>query len=66
VPIPLTQGAARELFEKIVTQAHHNGEPGVLFLDAANGQPGAAPYSLECKSLRARVEGPAKTAAWGR
>ncbi|NMB56006.1 MAG: adenosylcobalamin-dependent ribonucleoside-diphosphate reductase [Leptolinea sp.] len=27
---------ARELFEKIVTQAHHNGEPGVLFLDAAN------------------------------
>jgi ribonucleoside-diphosphate reductase alpha chain len=27
---------ARELFEKIVHQAHHNGEPGVLFLDAAN------------------------------
>ncbi len=27
---------ARELFEKIVQQAHHNGEPGVLFLDAAN------------------------------
>lgn len=27
---------ARELFEKIVSQAHHNGEPGVLFLDAAN------------------------------
>lgn len=27
---------ARELFEKIVTQAHHNGEPGLLFLDAAN------------------------------
>jgi len=27
---------ARELFEKIVRQAHHNGEPGVLFLDAAN------------------------------
>ncbi len=27
---------ARELFQKIVTQAHHNGEPGVLFLDAAN------------------------------
>ncbi len=27
---------ARELFEKIVDQAHHNGEPGVLFLDAAN------------------------------
>lgn len=27
---------ARELFEKIVTQAHHNGEPGLLFIDAAN------------------------------
>lgn len=27
---------ARELFNKIVEQAHHNGEPGVLFLDTAN------------------------------
>ncbi len=27
---------ARDLFDKIVQQAHHNGEPGVLFLDAAN------------------------------
>lgn len=27
---------ARDLFNKIVKQAHHNGEPGVLFLDAAN------------------------------
>jgi ribonucleoside-diphosphate reductase alpha chain len=27
---------AREIFDKIVRQAHHNGEPGVLFLDAAN------------------------------
>ncbi len=27
---------ARELFDKIVKQAHFNGEPGVLFLDAAN------------------------------
>ena len=27
---------ARELFDKIVTQAHHNGEPGLLFIDAAN------------------------------
>ncbi|MBV6394614.1 MAG: hypothetical protein HFACDABA_00180 [Anaerolineales bacterium] len=27
---------ARDLFSKIVKQAHHNGEPGVLFLDAAN------------------------------
>jgi ribonucleoside-diphosphate reductase alpha chain len=28
--------SARALFEKIVQQAHHNGEPGMLFLDAAN------------------------------
>ena len=27
---------ARALFNKIVKQGHHNGEPGVLFLDAAN------------------------------
>ena len=29
---------ARDIFDKIVKQAHHNGEPGVLFLDAANRQ----------------------------
>ena len=29
---------ARDLFDKIVLQAHHNGEPGMLFLDAANRQ----------------------------
>ncbi|GAP62882.1 ribonucleoside-diphosphate reductase alpha chain [Ardenticatena maritima] len=27
---------ARELFDEIVKYAHHNGEPGVLFIDAAN------------------------------
>ncbi len=27
---------ARELFDQITRQAHHNGEPGALFLDAAN------------------------------
>jgi len=27
---------ARDLFEVIIRQAYHNGEPGVLFLDAAN------------------------------
>ncbi|MBN1538083.1 MAG: adenosylcobalamin-dependent ribonucleoside-diphosphate reductase [Anaerolineales bacterium] len=27
---------AQELFDKIVQQSHHNGEPGLLFLDAAN------------------------------
>ncbi len=27
---------ARDLFDKIVKYAHHNGEPGALFIDAAN------------------------------
>lgn len=30
------QVRARELFNHIVHQAHHNGEPGLLFLDTAN------------------------------
>lgn len=39
---------ARELFDKIVRQAHHNGEPGVLFLDAANrDNPVPLLYELE-------------------
>jgi ribonucleoside-diphosphate reductase alpha chain len=39
---------AREIFDLIVKQAHHNGEPGVLFLDAANRQnPVPHLYTLE-------------------
>ncbi|MEN4043038.1 MAG: adenosylcobalamin-dependent ribonucleoside-diphosphate reductase [Anaerolineaceae bacterium] len=39
---------ARDLFNQIVKQAHHNGEPGVLFLDAANRQnPVPHLYQLE-------------------
>ncbi len=39
---------ARELFDKIVRQAHHNGEPGALFLDAANREnPVPHLYELE-------------------
>ena len=39
---------ARELFDKIVEQAHHNGEPGLLFLDAANrSNPVPHLYQLE-------------------
>ncbi len=39
---------ARELFSKIVHHAHHNGEPGMLFLDAANRQnPVPHLYQLE-------------------
>jgi len=39
---------ARDLFDKIVTYAHHNGEPGALFLDAANrANPVPHLYELE-------------------
>jgi ribonucleotide reductase alpha subunit/intein/homing endonuclease len=39
---------ARDLFRKIATQAHHNGEPGVLFLDTANrSNPVPHLYTLE-------------------
>lgn len=39
---------ARDLYEKIVRQAHHNGEPGMLFLDAANrSNPVPHLYALE-------------------
>ena len=39
---------ARELFDDFVTQAHHNGEPGALFLDAANrSNPVPHLYDLE-------------------
>ena len=39
---------ARDLFARIVQQAHHNGEPGMLFLDAANrSNPVPHLYQLE-------------------
>ncbi len=39
---------ARELFDKIVRYAHHNGEPGALFIDAANrSNPVPHLYDLE-------------------
>ena len=39
---------ARDLFTKIVRQAHHNGEPGMLFLDTANrSNPVPHLYQLE-------------------
>jgi ribonucleoside-diphosphate reductase alpha chain len=39
---------ARDLFQKIVHQAHHNGEPGMLFLDTANRyNPVSHLYDLE-------------------
>jgi ribonucleoside-diphosphate reductase alpha chain len=42
------QVSARGLFNKIVRQAHHNGEPGMLFLDTANrSNPVPQLYQLE-------------------
>jgi ribonucleoside-diphosphate reductase alpha chain len=39
---------ARDLFAKIVKYAHHNGEPGALFIDAANrSNPVPHLYDLE-------------------
>ncbi|HSB90508.1 MAG TPA: adenosylcobalamin-dependent ribonucleoside-diphosphate reductase [Anaerolineales bacterium] len=39
---------AREIFDLMVQHAHHNGEPGVLFLDAANrANPVPHLYELE-------------------
>ena len=39
---------ARELYHKMAEQAHHNGEPGVLFLDAMNrDNPMSHLYELE-------------------
>ncbi len=39
---------AREIFDLIIQHAHHNGEPGVLFLDAANrSNPVPHLYTLE-------------------
>ena len=40
---------ARELFDEIVTSAHHNGEPGILFIDAANRE-NPVPHLYELKA----------------
>jgi len=40
---------ARDLFDQIVCQAHHNGEPGVLFLDTANRE-NPVPHLYELES----------------
>ncbi|MEB2288963.1 MAG: adenosylcobalamin-dependent ribonucleoside-diphosphate reductase [Anaerolineae bacterium] len=40
---------ARDLFDQIVRQAHHNGEPGVLFLDTANHE-NPVPHLYELES----------------
>lgn len=47
---------ARDLFNKIVAQAHHNGEPGVLFLDAANRE-NPVPHLYELEATNPCVTG---------
>ncbi len=47
---------ARELFNMIVKQAHYNGEPGVLFLDAANRE-NPVPHLYELESTNPCVTG---------
>jgi ribonucleoside-diphosphate reductase alpha chain len=47
---------ARELFDLIVRQAYHNGEPGVLFLDTANRQ-NPVPHLYELESTNPCVTG---------
>jgi len=47
---------ARDLFDKIVAQAHHNGEPGVLFLDAANRE-NPVPHLYELEATNPCVTG---------
>ena len=49
VPIKTVKSvSARQLFNEFVSQAHHNGEPGALFLDAANrANPVPHLYDLE-------------------
>lgn len=45
---PVRSINARALFDQIVTFAHHNGEPGMLFIDAANrDNPVPHLYALE-------------------
>jgi len=52
---------AREIFDLIVKQAHHNGEPGVLFLDAANRQ-NPVPHLYELESTNPCVPGETRVA----
>ncbi len=47
---------AREIFDMIVEYAHHNGEPGVLFLDTANRE-NPVPHLYELESTNPCVTG---------
>ena len=53
---------ARELFDEIVRHAHHNGEPGVLFIDRANrDNPVPHLYDLEATNPCVTGETPVAT-----
>ena len=58
---------ARDLFAKIVRYAHHNGEPGALFIDAANrSNPVPHLYDLEATNpCGEQWLGPTRTAVLG-
>ena len=47
---------ARELFGEMVTSAHHNGEPGILFIDAAN-RDNPVPHLYELKATNPCLTG---------
>ncbi|NDJ54893.1 MAG: hypothetical protein GYB68_17620 [Chloroflexi bacterium] len=47
---------ARELFDMIVEHAHHNGEPGMLFLDSAN-RDNPVPHLYQLESTNPCVTG---------
>jgi ribonucleoside-diphosphate reductase alpha chain len=47
---------AREIFNEIVKFAHHNGEPGLLFLDAANRQ-NPVPHLYELEATNPCITG---------
>jgi len=47
---------ARELFDEIVKHAHHNGEPGVLFIDTAN-RDNPVPHLYELEATNPCVTG---------
>jgi ribonucleoside-diphosphate reductase alpha chain len=47
---------ARQLFDKIIKYAHHNGEPGALFIDAAN-RSNPVPHLYELEATNPCVTG---------
>ncbi len=47
---------ARDLFAKIVKHAHHNGEPGALFVDAANRE-NPVPHLYELEATNPCITG---------